>query len=68
MFYYNLACMAGENGDTAGAETNLKLAYDRRANVLPGEALADARTDDSFQKLMQRKDFRDFANKLYSQP
>ena len=68
VFYYNLACIAGEKGDMARAETNLKLAYDRRANVLPGEALADARTDDSFQKLMQRKDFRDFANKLYSQP
>ena len=52
----------------AGAEANLKLAYDRRANVLEGETLADARTDDSFQKFMQRKDFRDFANKLYSQP
>jgi hypothetical protein len=51
-----------------GAENNLKLAYDRRGNVLPGESLADARTDDSFRKLMQRKDFRDFANKLYSQP
>jgi len=58
--------VAAEKGDAAGAEANLKLAYDRRANVLPGEALADARTDDSFQKLMQRKDFRDFANKLYS--
>src|ERR1700722_20100026 len=66
MFYYNLACVAAEKGDMAGAETNLKLAYDRRANVLPGETLADARTDDSFQKFMQRKDFRDFANKLYS--
>jgi tetratricopeptide (TPR) repeat protein len=68
MFYYNLACVAAEKGDAAGAKTNLQLAYDRRANVLPGEAFADARTDDSFQKLMQRKDFRDFVNKLYSQP
>jgi hypothetical protein len=58
--------VAGEKGDAAGAETNLKLAYDRRDNVLPGETLSDARTDDSFQKLMQRRDFRDFVNKLYS--
>ena len=58
---------APEKGDAAGAETNLKLAYDRRANVLSGETFFDARTDDSFQKLMQRRDFRDFANKLYSQ-
>lgn len=68
MFYYNLACVAAEKGEMTGAENNLKLAYDRRGNVLPGESLADARTDDSFRKLMQRKDFRDFANKLYSQP
>ena len=68
MFYYNMACVAAEKGDMAGAEANLKLAYDRRANVLEGETLGDARTDDSFQKFMQRKDFRDFANKLYSQP
>ena len=67
MFYYNLACVAAEKGDAAGAKTNLKLAYDRRANVLSGETLADARTDDSFQKLMQQSDFRNFANKLYSQ-
>ncbi len=67
VFYYNLACAAAEKGDVAGAETQLRLAYDRRANVLPGETFSDARTDDSFQKLMQRKDFRDFANKLYSQ-
>jgi tetratricopeptide (TPR) repeat protein len=68
LFYYNLACAAAEKGDVAGAKTNLKLAYDRRANVLPGETFADARSDDSFQKLMQRRDFSDFANKLYSQP
>jgi tetratricopeptide (TPR) repeat protein len=66
MFYYNLACVAGEKGDASAAEANLKLAYDRRANVLPGESLADARSDDSFQKLMQRPDFRAFVNKLYS--
>jgi len=65
MFYYNLACIAGEKGDARNAKANLKLAHDRRANVLPGESLADARTDDSFQKLMQDGDFRDFVNGLY---
>ena len=66
MFYYNLACIAGEKGDAQGAEKNLKLAYDRRANVLPGESPADARTDDSFQKLMQNSEFRQFVNALYA--
>jgi tetratricopeptide (TPR) repeat protein len=65
LFYYNLGCLAAEKGDVAGAEANLKLASDRRANVLPGEAFPDVRTDDSFQKLMPRKDFRDFVNKLF---
>ncbi|HEY2821507.1 MAG TPA: hypothetical protein VGJ06_10750 [Candidatus Acidoferrum sp.] len=67
VFFYNLACLDAEKGDVAGAEANLTLANDRRANALPGETFdADARTDDSFRKLMQQKAFRDFANKLYS--
>lgn len=65
-FYYNLACIAGEKGDVRNAKANLKLAYDRRANALPGESLPDARTDDSFQKLMQDKSFQQFADALYS--
>jgi tetratricopeptide (TPR) repeat protein len=66
MFYYNLACLAGEKGDARNAKTNLKLAYERRGNVLPGESFADARTDDSFQKLMQNPDFRQFVDALYA--
>src|SRR5450432_248710 len=66
VFYYNLACIAGEKGDARGAKANLKLAYDRRANVLPGETFLDARTDDSFQKLMEDDDFRKFVNALYA--
>jgi tetratricopeptide (TPR) repeat protein len=66
VFYYNLACIAGEKGDAQGAKANLKLAYDRRANLLPGETFLDARTDDSFQKLMQDNDFRQFVNTLYA--
>jgi tetratricopeptide (TPR) repeat protein len=65
-FYYNRACIAGEKGDLRNAKANLKLAYDRRANALPGESLPDARTDDSFQKLMQDKSFQQFADALYS--
>jgi hypothetical protein len=65
LFYYNLACIAGEKADARNAQANLKLAYDRRANALPGESLPDARTDDSFQKLMQDKGFQQFADALY---
>jgi tetratricopeptide (TPR) repeat protein len=66
LFYYNLACIAGEKGDVRRAKANLKLAYDRRANALPGESVPNARTDGSFQKLMQDKDFQQFADALYS--
>jgi tetratricopeptide (TPR) repeat protein len=67
LFYYNLACIAGEKGDARNAKANLKLAYDRRSNALEGEAgIPDARTDDSFQKLMQDKNFRLFVDSLYA--
>jgi predicted Zn-dependent protease len=35
LFYYNLACIAGEKGDVRRAKANFKLAYDRRAKALP---------------------------------
>jgi tetratricopeptide (TPR) repeat protein len=65
LFYYNLACIAGDKGDVRRAKANLKLAYDRRANALPGESVPNARTDNSFRKLMQDKDFQQFADALY---
>jgi tetratricopeptide (TPR) repeat protein len=65
LFYYNLACVAGEKGDARDAEKFLKLAFDRRNNVIQGETFPDARTDDSFQKLMLQDEFRQFANSLY---
>jgi tetratricopeptide (TPR) repeat protein len=65
LFYYNLACAAGEKGNAQDAEKFLKLAYGRRKNMIEGETFPDARTDDSFQKLMQQDEFRQFANSLY---
>jgi tetratricopeptide (TPR) repeat protein len=66
LFYYNLACIAAEKGDAQNAEANLKLAYEHRSNALPGETIPDARTDDSFQKLLLDKNFRQFVDSLYS--
>ena len=65
-FYYNLACVSADKGDPFGAEKNLKLAFERRENVIPGETFPDARVDDSFQKFMLQKEFRQFLNSLYS--
>jgi tetratricopeptide (TPR) repeat protein len=68
LFYYNLACVAAEKGDVHDTEKFLRLGFDRRNNVIQGETFPDARTDDSFQKLMLQDEFRQFANSLYGAP
>jgi tetratricopeptide (TPR) repeat protein len=68
LFYYNLACVTAEKGDLPDTENYLKLALERRENVIPGETVPDARVDDSFQKLLLQKEFRQFLNSLYGPP
>jgi tetratricopeptide (TPR) repeat protein len=68
LFYYNLACAAAEKGAVSEAEKNLTLAFERRANVISGETFPDARLDDSFQKFLLQKEFRQFLNSLYGPP
>jgi len=68
LFYYNLACVTAEKGDLPDTENYLKLAIERRANLIPGETFPDARVDDSFQKLLLQKEFRLFLNSLYGVP
>jgi tetratricopeptide (TPR) repeat protein len=65
LFYYNLASIAAEKGDLLDTENYLKLAFERRENLIPGELFPDARVDDSFQKLLLQKEFRQFLNALY---
>ncbi len=64
LFYYNLACTYAEMDDTTEAEDNLKKAFDHKANALPGEGIPDPRKDDSFQKLLKNKEFRELAETL----
>jgi len=68
LFYYNLACVTAEKGDLPDTENYLKLAFERRDNLTPGETFPDARVDDSFQKLLLQKEFRQFLNSLYGPP
>jgi tetratricopeptide (TPR) repeat protein len=68
LFYYNLACAVAEKGAVPDTEKYLRLAFDRRANTIPGETFPDARVDDSFQKLLLQKEFRQFLNSLYGPP
>ena len=39
VYYYNLACTDAEEGKLADARKHLELAFERKANVLPGESL-----------------------------
>jgi len=68
LFYYNLACVAAEKGDLPDTENYMKLAFERRENRIPGETFPDARVDDSFQKLLLQKEFRQFLASLYGPP
>lgn len=68
LFYYNLACTYAEMGKSEEAGQNLRKAFAYKANVLPGEAMPDPRTDDSFKKLMHNPDFRQLAETLASSP
>jgi tetratricopeptide (TPR) repeat protein len=64
LFYYNLACTYAEMDDAREAKDYLKKAFDHKANALPGESIPDPRQDDSFQKLMKNKEFRELAETL----
>lgn len=64
LFYYNLACTYAEMDDATQAKEYLTKAFDHKANILPGETLPDPRTDDSFQKLMKDKEFRELVDTL----
>jgi tetratricopeptide repeat protein len=64
LFYYNLACTYAEMGDITQAGDFLKKAFDKKANVLPGEAMPDPRKDDSFKQAMKNKEFRGLVDTL----
>ena len=49
MFYYNMACVAGEKGKMGDALEQLKLFYKYKANMIQGESLPDPLKDDSFR-------------------
>ena len=68
LFYYNLACVAAERGEVRETEKYLKMAVERRQNVIAGESFPDARSDDSFQKLLVEDEFRKFVSDLYGGP
>lgn len=62
--YYNLACADAEQGKAADAKAHLQQAFDRRANVIPGEKMPDPTADDSMLKLQHDKTFWAFVQSL----
>jgi len=68
LFYFEMADYYGEKADAQNAMDYLKKAYDRRANLIPGEKFPDPRQDDSFKNLLKTKELRDFVDNLMKTP
>ena len=58
MFYYNMACTYGEKDDMDKSIEYLKLAFDRRENMIPGEQMPNPATDSSFARFMKDEKFK----------
>lgn len=57
LFYYNMACTYGEMKDMDKAIEYLKLAFERKKNIIEGEHMPDPSTDSSFQRFMKNEKF-----------
>ncbi|MFN2499338.1 MAG: tetratricopeptide repeat protein [Pyrinomonadaceae bacterium] len=66
LFYYNLACTYGEKKDMDKAIEYLKLAFDRRENMIPGERMPNPATDSSFKHFMRNERFKAALEELRS--
>jgi tetratricopeptide (TPR) repeat protein len=64
LYYYNLACADAQENKLADARIHLQQAFERKANVIPGEALPDPAKDDSFLPYRNNKDFWKFIETL----
>jgi hypothetical protein len=57
LFYYNMACTYAEKGKKNEALEQLRLFYQKKANMIAGESPPDPLKDDSFRKLVKDHDF-----------
>lgn len=58
LFYYNLACTYGEMNEMDDAIKNLKLAFERKANIIKGEKMPDPSKDSSFARFIDDPKFK----------
>jgi len=64
MNYYNLACADASENKLSEARIRLQQAFDRKANVNPGESLPVPTEDDSFLPYKSNKEFWTFLERL----
>jgi len=62
--YYNLACADAGEKKLADAKRHLQQAFDRRANVNPGESMPVPTEDDSFSPYKSNREFWTFLEGL----
>ncbi|MDP3150232.1 MAG: hypothetical protein Q8N83_14010 [Ignavibacteria bacterium] len=65
LFYYNIGCIYGEKGDLDSSIVYLKLAFERKSNVLEGEDMPNPKDDSSFQKFINDDKFKKLLKELY---
>jgi tetratricopeptide (TPR) repeat protein len=64
MNYYNLACADAGEKKLAAARIHLQQAFDRKANMNPGESLPDPTQDDSFLPYKKDQEFWSLVERL----
>jgi tetratricopeptide (TPR) repeat protein len=57
MYYYNLACADAAEKKLADARRHLQQAFERKANLNPGETMPDPSKDESFLPYQANKEF-----------
>jgi hypothetical protein len=66
LFYYNLACAYAGINDLDNVIKNLKLAFDYKRNMIPGEQMPDPSGDDSFARYLSNPRFQRLLEELRS--
>jgi hypothetical protein len=64
LYYYNIACADAGEKKLSDAKLHLQQAFDRRANVNPGEAMPVPTEDDSFLPYKSNQEFWTFLQRL----
>jgi tetratricopeptide (TPR) repeat protein len=64
LFYYNLACASAGMNDLDNTISNLKLAFEYKANLMPGEMLPEPADDERLARFRHNDRFELFLGEL----